>query len=225
MTMKRILSSLIFSAVLAGFSLTAVADANPLDFRRTLFVPVAQKMLVLEAPLEMCFLDQTSYVQGLLFKTFSDEFKKKGDQVLLAAFMDCIDVVNASGSANADGVLPNVGLVTWMNPAIGDFTPMALQDYLDMREASFLQYAENSADGLHLDKTVRRTENGVSVGMDGEFQGEYQKIKKTAIIATTVLRHVPIEVSFRYSGSEPPALDKLYPLVDKFLAQQLVLNR
>jgi hypothetical protein len=224
--MKRFAISFFLLVAVIGFSTTvAAASLKPSDYRRTLFVPVAQRMLVLEAPLQMCFLDKTSYLQALLYENFSAEIEKKGGQVLLAVFMDCNDMANGRGWSDPDGLLPNVGLVTWMNPSIGDLTSMSRQDYLDMREASFLQYAQGSAGDLLLDKTVRRTENGVSVGMSGEIKGHVPKVKTTGIIATTVLRQVPIEVTLRYTGSAPPALDRLYPLMDKFMEQQVALNR
>ncbi|MFH1159161.1 MAG: hypothetical protein V1721_09845 [Pseudomonadota bacterium] len=36
------------------------AAKKPIDYRQTIFVPVGQKTLMLEAPQGMCFLDQTS---------------------------------------------------------------------------------------------------------------------------------------------------------------------
>ncbi len=223
--MKRIVTGLSAAAAIITLALPAHAAQKPVDFRRTVFVPVAQKMLTLEAPKSMCFLDQATYAEDMLFQAFAGEVRQKSGQFLLAVFMDCNDLANSTGWDSPDGTLPNVGLVTWMNPAIGETTPLNRQDYLDMREASFLQYAANSADGLVPDKTVHRSENSVSLGMTGTVGSQTPQIKSTAMISTTALRHIPIEVTLRYTGTAPPALDKVYPLMDKFMAQQIALNK
>lgn len=202
----------------------SVRGKRPIDFRRTLFVPVGQKTLVMEAPRDMCFLDRTSRDEGRLYTVFSEMVRRKGGQQLLAVFMPCNDTVNAQSLSMSESGLPGVGMVTWMNPSIGDATALSRQDYLDMREASFLQYVENNADGMTVDKAVRRTADGVSLGMTGEKGASSQKIKSTAILATTALRQVPIEVSLHYTGAAPPPLEQIYPLMDKFMQQQVTLN-
>jgi hypothetical protein len=226
MTMKRFISSALFVVPLAAiFAAPLLAAQKAVDFRRTLFVPAAQKMLSLEAPMHMCFLDKSDYMQGMMIQSYADAVRQNSGQVLLAVFMDCNDMANNKGWSDPDGLLPNVGLITWLNPAIGETTSMSRQDYLDMREVSFLQYAANSAGGLLIDKNVHRTTDNVSVGMSGTVGSQIPKVKMTGIVATTTLNHVPIEISLRYTGEKPPTLDKIYPLVDKFMAQQVALNK
>ncbi|MFH1157434.1 MAG: hypothetical protein V1721_00895 [Pseudomonadota bacterium] len=226
--MKKLATGLSFLAIIAGlaFSATALAAKKPIDYRRTLFVPVGQKTLMLEAPQGMCFLDQTSSSEGLIHKTFSDLIQKKGDQVLLAVFADCNSLANYGGTVGLSEILFNTGVVTWMNPSIGESTPMSRQDYLDMREASFRQYAENGAGGLgiRLDENTHRTESNVSLGMSGEVVTPFEKFNSTGVLATTTLRHIPIEVMLRFTRKDPPPIESLYPLMDKFMAQQIALN-
>jgi len=226
--MKKLAIRLSFFAVIAmiAFSTMAFAAKKSIDFRRTLFVPVGQKTLMLEAPKNMCFLDQTSYSEGLIHKTFSDLIQKKGDQVLLAVFADCNDLANYGGTIDISEILFNTGVITWMNPSIGESTTMSRQDYLDMREVSFRQYAEDGADGLGilLEENTHRTESNVSLGMTGKVDMITGKFDSTGVLATTTIRQIPIEVMIRYTRKNPPSVEILYPMMDKFMAQQIALN-
>lgn len=221
-----IVLSLFVIIAIVTFSAMSFAAKKPIDFRRTLFVPVGQKTLMLEVPHGMCFLDQTSRSEGLIHKTFSDLIQKKGEQVLLAVFADCNSLANYGGTVSTSEILFNTGIVTWMNPSIGETTSMSRHDYLDMREASFRQYAENGAGGLGiiLDENTHRTESNVSLGMTGEVAMQMGKVDSTGILATTTIRRIPIEVMIRYTRKDPPSIESLYPMMDKFMAQQIALN-
>ena len=226
--MKKLAIGLSFFAIIAiiVFSSTVFAAKKSIDFRRTLFVPVGQKTLKLEAPKGMCFLDQTSYSEGLIHKTFSDLIQKKGDQALLAVFADCNSLANYGGTVDISEILFNTGVVTWMNPSIGETTAMSRQDYLDMREVSFRQYAEDGAGdlGILLEENTHRTESNVSLGMTGKVNMTKGKFDSTGVLATTTIRNIPIEVMLRYTRKNPPSIENIYLIMDKFMAQQIALN-
>lgn len=223
--MKRFIPLIILTAI--ALSMPASAARKPVDFRRTLFVPVGQETLILEAPLGMCFLDQTSHAEGTLYKTFAGVVDRVGGQVLLAVFAGCDALANLGykpGPGDDNTPPLNTGTVTWMNPSIGATTTLTRPDYLDMREASFLQYAGNAAAGLFLDENVHRTENNVSLGLSVEKIPQSKMVKKAAVLATTTLRHIPIEVVIHYAREAPMTMEDYYPLMDKFIAQQIALN-
>ena len=196
---------LLFTALIISAFFSAPASA---DYRSTLFVPVGQRTLILEAPLGMCF--QSDQIQRVSSR-----------QVELATFIDC-------GRYEGDDEMPPVtGTISWMNPAIGETTAMSRPEYLDMREPSFRQYTEGSAaydSNLKMDDKPRRSKNGISLGLAGEIHTDYDKLKGTTVIATTTIRHIPVEIIIRYAGERAPSLERAYSLIDKFMAQQITLN-
>ena len=226
--MKKFVIGLSFLAILVSFafSATSFAEKKPIDSRRTLFVPVGQKTLMLETPPNMCFLDQTSKKEGLIHQTFSNLIQKTGEQVLLAVFADCNSLANYGGTVSLSEILFNTGVITWLNPSIGESTSMSRQDYLDMREASFRQYAEKGAVGLgiRLDDNMHRTGSNVSLGMTGMVKIKSEEKESSSVLATTTIRRIPIEVMLRYTRKNPPSVENLYIMMDKFMAQQIALN-
>lgn len=214
----------LFSSILAASLLLATsaqaAQKKAIDARRTLFVPVAQMILTLEAPKNMCFVDQTSPTENALFKSFAT----KDGQVLLAVFADCNSLMNAGTLSGANSPQYNAGTISWMNPLIGETTSLNRTDYLDMREASFQQYALNDIAGFQPDQMVHRTENNVSLGLSGELDVNFQKFKSTVVLSTTSIRNIPLQVMFRTSGEKMMQLENIYPLMDKFITQQITLN-
>ena len=171
-------------------------------------------------------LIEALFKEGLIHQTFSNLIQKKGDQVLLAVFADCNNLANYGGTVSLSEILFNTGVVTWLNPSIGESTPMSRQDYLDMREASFRQYAEKGAGGLGilLDEHTHRTESNVSLGMTGMVKMQFEEKDSSGVLATTTIKHIPIEVMLRYTRNDPPSIESLYTMMDKFMAQQIALN-
>lgn len=225
--MKKNLIKLSAGVIIIGslmLGLHAQAAKKATDFRRTLVVPVGQIKLLLEAPRGMCFIDQSSARENTLYRDVAEMVTKKSDQVLLAIFSACDSLANLGNSFVVKNPTLNVGTVSWLNPSIGERTGLSRQDYLDMREASFHQYVGNSANGLHLDTAVHRTDKNVSLGMTGELDIKFEKFKTAAVLTTTSIRQVPIEVMIRYTGDKLTSLDNIYPLMDKFIAQQIALN-
>jgi hypothetical protein len=195
--------------------------------RRTLFVEIGQKKLRLEAPKKMCFLDRTSPLQEKIFLLLSTAVEKRHDQVLLGVFMACDGIMSPEDWLNG---MPDAGFVTWLNPSIGETTPMNRQDYLDMREASFPQYAKSRALGLALDKAVHRNAYNVSLGVSDEQPAvDGIRHKSTNVLSTTILRHIPVEVTLHYTGDiyagkAPLEFPEAYAAMDKLMAQQISLN-
>lgn len=210
------LTSIILLSI--AFSFPAGAATKKNDPRRTLYAKAGEKTIVLEAPRGMCFLDGTKTSQKKLYHDYQSLVKKEGGQTMLAVFMSC-DAISDAGISLPEGVLPGAVVISWLNPMIGEETDLSRQDYLDMREASFVQYMGDHAGGLAAEAAARRTANAVAQGLTGEEKGT----KISIVRATTTLRQAPIEVTFRYA-SDPPALDNVYPLVEKFIAQQIALN-
>lgn len=224
MTQTRTLT-LALGALGLWLGLSAAAAARtPLDDRRTLHLAVAQRQLVLEAPKNMCFLDRSDYSENMLFTAIEAAFREKSNRVLLAVFVDCIGLANLGGEASPDDLQLNAGTVAWLNPTIGETTTLPRPDYLDMREASFRQYAAALAPGLKLDERPRRTETSVLIGMSGEVKIDYQLRKVSGVLATTSLHDVPLEVMLSYTDIKAPPLEQLRPLMDKLMAQQVALN-
>lgn len=205
------------------------ADAKDLrESRRTLFVPVGQITLAFEAPAGMCFMDQTTPFESAMYKAFRSVVQKKNNQVLLAVFSACDNIASLDGKMNTRNIPLNSGIITWMNPSIGDTTALEKTEYLDMRESSLIPYIKGSAlfrPGFFIDSAPHRTEHNVSIGLDGAITRNGEKSKTSVVLATASLRHIPIEVTLRFTEKEPLPLKEIYRMMDKFMAQQAALNK
>lgn len=152
--MKKILSlkSTALGCVLAAAMLTGVAaqarEPNPMwEMRRTVVMPFGQHRVTLEAPLGMCFLDESQYLEGAMIK----HMRKLGHDTdggnLVAMFADCDELEKFTqapklaaqtlpGMDPPDGSLNNQGTISWLAPKLGR-APIQLPEYLDMREPTF----------------------------------------------------------------------------------------
>lgn len=226
MTLKH---ALLMGTVVLGSLLAVTGEAakNPLDHRRTLFVPVGQKTLILEAPKNMCFLDRSDATDAAMYKVMQDEVQKKKDQILLAVFGDCTSVAQLGNAADLDALKMNAGYITWMYQSVGETTGMNLADYLDMRESAFKPYIETSQiflPGFKMDGAVHRVSNNVAQAMSGQIKTEWETLNGAAVVATTSVRNTPIEITIRYTGKEIPSPAERYALIDKMVAQEIALN-
>ena len=107
---------------------------------------------------------------------------------------------------------------------------MSRADYLDMREASFPKYAKGRDIGSKPDKAVHRNEKDVSLAFTDEDPGQSgMKQKSTSIVAATLLKHIPVEITLHLTGDaatnkEAPEFPEAYATMDKLIAQQITLN-
>ncbi|MEZ0225507.1 MAG: hypothetical protein ACAH83_13210 [Alphaproteobacteria bacterium] len=217
------------------------------DWRRTLFTSYGQHMLVFEAPVGMCFLDESDYLEGSILSNL----KNLGDQQsrLIGTFGDCLEIskfqhdyqeaiVASSGSSKNPQVmvLKNRGSIYWINPDNGDdVISLPRSGYLDVREKTFRDDAIrgvnrgilrlSTPDKFKFDEQVRRTQDGLSVVYMLDAEVEYEKVHTSGIVATTLIRHMPFEFAFDFSakGNNKDSKD-LYAMMDAFLAQQIKLN-
>lgn len=239
---------LTFSILVAVTGAAALAMAmKPLDYRRTLFVPVGQDTLTFEAPKGMCFFDSTRYLESSVSKLMSDLERKKGAGVFLGAFAPCNGIANFG---NGEEGLVSAGSIVWLNPSIGEKTPLERSDYLDMREATYKEYVQemaekesamldnmggmkdgavsivpNRTDGEYdFDGTIHRTADGVSFGYLHDPDAEGRKPRNINVAATTSIRHYPIEVTLFFVEKDDASMEKVHELMDKFITQQIALN-
>jgi hypothetical protein len=197
--------------------------------RSTLYLEVAQRKLWLEAPLKMCFIDRSSALQQGIYATLASSIERLGDQYLLGIFMQCDNVTGPDGWQEG---LPATGFITWLNPFIGATTPLGLPDYLDMREATFMQYAKGRDLGTKSDKKVHRNAYNVSLAFSDEEDNAQlgTEQKSTSVIATTLLRHVPVEITLHLTGDAAgkkaaPDFPEAYATMDMLVAQLIKLNQ
>jgi hypothetical protein len=244
------------------------ADSDPVKFRRTLFAPAGQRMVALEAPVGMCFLDPSLRDKQALFQDLQNFLDDTDGGVLLGLFAPCLREVGGAGGDE----IPFFGIVTWLNPSVGESTPLALEDYLDLQEVNFRdmldgslgskavddaedssgndsddaemddmngeQATEDSASlslayrtlllpppgDYEFDKKAHRTSSGVSVGYTAELNRDYIKKYVAGVTATTDLNHVPVAITLSYTQKKPYDRAILKALMDKMVAQQVVLN-
>ncbi len=229
---KKIAKGLCLTAAAAGFAVilaqTAYAQffASILSTRRTLFAPFGQEMVHLEAPIGMCFLDETDPTEAGALNVLREELKEKSKQTLVAAFADCMQIA-AIGKGSSGNDLGDVGLVTWLNEK-GEKIPVDKQSYFDAREATLPNYTRAGLAGYlkpQLDEPAHRTEYGVSLGFTAETEIAYQVFKTVGVTSAAVLKGFPIDFMITHTAKKPEKdLDELYKLMDKFLEQQVALN-
>lgn len=239
-------------STVAAISTVALATTvKPEDYRRTLFAPVGQDMLVLEAPKGMCFLDPSKYSEGSIFRLMAAVESKKGLGVLLGVFSPCTDIANIGNGPHGEKVL-SAGSIVWLNPSVGERTPMEKSDYLDMREPTWkadVQKQITQMEGMEKDfrkmsegeaviasmpggledytfeDNVRRTQDGVSIGYTHDIGSGYEKTRTISVVATTSLRHYPVEIALRLNATDDGyEMEDAHALMDKIVAQQSALN-
>lgn len=160
MKKKTVLKTLLLSACLAAAFAAAPAKAKMPDpiyeMRRTLFMPFGQSMTVLEAPLGMCFLDESQYLEGQLIKQLRSQNKASGGGVLLAVFADCLEVgklqklaengdtgPSYNGEDQNSAMLMHQGTISWLTPK-EPRSKQTLSEYLDARQPAFHDEIHNS---------------------------------------------------------------------------------
>lgn len=215
---RKSITLLALALFMTGASLSAQAQTQPKthDVPRTLSLTVGETNLQFAPPEKMCFLDRTAAAQNSVYLMLSGAVEKNRDEMVLAVFMPCD---NVSAMDTPDGQT-DLGFIAW-NAQTGDSTRLNRQDYLDMREASFPQYARSRDLGSRPDKTVHRTPYDVALGFIDEEEGR----KSIVVIATTTLRHVPVEITVRYANNaKVGTFQQAYAGMDKIIEQQIKLN-
>lgn len=259
----KILALVLLAAVAA--SPVQAKKVNPItDWRRTLFTSYGQHVLVFEAPVGMCFLDSSDYVEGAILSRMKN---LSGAQYqLIGTFGDCLEISKFqhdyqesitnnpnSGGAGITGTLKKYGSVYWINPENGDdVISLNRAGYLGVREKTFrddvikdvapgnrsngsktasrqgnltLTSLMASPDQYKFDDAVHSTPDGLSLAYQLDLEIEYQKAHEAGLVATTLIRHIPIQFTFTFATGEPDKDNKaLYKMADTFLAQQIKLN-
>ena len=250
--MKKALPKILALAMLAVLAAPAQAKhVNPItDWRRTLFTSFGQHTLVFEAPVGMCFLDESDYLEGSIMSQFKDVNRQSK---LIGTFADCMEIskvqheyqdqltAHPDMSAPPSVSLKSHGSIYWVNPDNGDeVISLARAGYLDAREKTFKDdVMKEMNDGGHglmtaalldpgdkyrFDET-RRTPDGLSVFYELNTEIQYEKVHDTGVIGTTLIDHMPLEFSFDFSAKDNDKDNKaLYAMMDTFMAQQIKLN-
>lgn len=132
-------------------NVTAASIDKIYKTRRTLFLPFGQRMTVWEAPVGMCFLDESQYLEGQLIKQMRGGADRKGHMgpQLVAVFADCLELaklealpqIQASGPNYGDddnntALLLHQGTITWMTPK-APALETSLASYLDDKEPTY----------------------------------------------------------------------------------------
>ena len=263
-SMKKFLNpkSAVIGCVLAAAMLTGVVaqarEPNPVwEMRRTVVMPFGQHRVTLEAPLGMCFLDESQYIEGAMIKHMRKLGHSSDGGNLVAMFADCDELEKfiqgprlaaqtMPGLEPPDTALNYQGTISWLAPKLGR-APIALPEYLDMRQPTFrddmkkslgnqykklggsqsMKVSDNysakllmgAPDQYVFDDKATRTDTGVSIGYSAEFESEYKKYTQRGAVGTTMLRHFPVQVTLSSSGPKPKSLDKVHATLDKFMMQ------
>ena len=95
------------------------------DTRHTLVAGFGQRVLTIEAPAGMCFLDDTDYAERQAMNQLRQSASKSGKQTLVAAFADCEQLASL-GPGSDPASLVDMGMILWQNGRIGETTRMPL---------------------------------------------------------------------------------------------------
>jgi len=206
----------------------AAAEARqPIDYRRTLFAPLGDRTLLFEAPQGMCFLDESKYSEGMVLSHMQRLGRAEGERTVVAVFADCYKLSSLGSSGEAD--LLDIGTISWMNPFVGEKSPLPRPDYLDMREVTLRDLTAHSLRRYslaNLDPETRRTDELVAIAYDAQLKLEQDKYQTVGIVVATLIQDFPIDILFTHTSKEPEKdRSALYSLMDKFVTQQIALNR
>ncbi|HYD18938.1 MAG TPA: hypothetical protein VEF76_10710 [Patescibacteria group bacterium] len=144
---NTVFALLLAGSVLAGYNAQARERSPIWEMRRTVVMPFGQHRITLEAPLGMCFLDESQYLEGAMIKHLRKMNKSGDGGMLMAVFADCLELEKfTQGPKLAADMLPgmpmpdtsinNQGTISWLAPKLGR-APLGLPEYLDMREPTF----------------------------------------------------------------------------------------
>jgi len=203
-----------------------VGNVDALDYRRTLFAPFGQKTLRLEAPLGMCFLDETNYTERQIMNSLRELLNEKTQHTLVAAFADCLQM-SAVGQGNQDMRVTDGGLITW--PVVpGEKVPPTLEEYLAQRDRTDEENMRSMMTDiidLQVDETPQQNEAGISRGYTGTFESSHEKIKTVGVAGIAMVQGLPVVINLSHSGKQlTRTKDELYGIMDKMLLQQVALN-
>lgn len=222
--MKKILSAALVAALLPLLAVSARAEITvssaegplkkdfsdlpkaaqkAIKYRRTLFAPVGQRTLALEAPVGMCFLDASYYEDYILLEDVQRVLDDMDAGQVLGLFAPCLDV---SGFGFGGGTMPVFGVVTWLNPQVGETTPLGLADYLDGQQKEFRDALDDGFGGAPKD-------NAGAPKDDAAAKPEEKKnaaVKKAdAPAASTALKEGKTPIgAITGTSTGKPALDK-----------------
>lgn len=153
---KFVLAAVCAAACLGGTAMLAQAKyKSPIwDMRRTLNMSFGQHRIALEAPLGMCFMDESQYMEATLIKQLRTMSQQSGDGLVMAVFADCKEIEKFAqlpelAADTPPGVDPptanldNRGTINWLAPKLGR-APLSLEEYLDMREPGFRDEVKGS---------------------------------------------------------------------------------
>lgn len=231
--LKFFVSALCIAA--AGFGIAAMLakpapaqyyPGGPLDWRRTLFAPFGQITLHFEAPLGMCFLDQTDPIEAGAINVLREELRAKSKQTLIAVFADCLQIAGIGKGAEGND-LGDLGFITWLNEK-GEKSPLPREAYLNLREDTMETYTRAGLAGYlrpNIDSVPLRTAHGVSLGFTAESEISYQTFKTVGVSSAALIRQLPVDFMITHTAKKPTKeKQELYDLMEKFLAQQAALN-
>jgi hypothetical protein len=234
--MKTPLSRLVLCAALAlaAFPAARQADGQMLslrgpDTRHTLVAGFGQRVLTIEAPAGMCFLDDTDYAERQAMNQLRQSASKSGKQTLVAAFADCEQLASL-GPGSDPASLVDMGMILWQNGRIGETTRMPLADYIRLRAESMPAEAGKLAAKApakpKIDKQAHATDQSAAIAYAATLDLGGQPYHAIGVTAATLIRAVPVDVVLLHvaGGKKAPDMKTLYPLADKFVAQQLALN-
>ena len=117
------------------------------QMRHTLTMPFGQRTMTLEAPLGMCFLDESQYLEGSVIKQLRGSGTSSDGGLLMTMFANCDELEKFSqlpqlqadtppGVDPPKAELSHEGSISWMSPKLGK-APMTVPEYLDMRAPHF----------------------------------------------------------------------------------------
>jgi hypothetical protein len=222
--MKKIILTFALLSLLA----VAAEAKEPTEDRRTLHAAFGQKNLTFEAPDNMCFLDETIPEQAAAIAGMKAQAAQKGKYVLMAVFADCYQM-SALGETSDPMTLPDLGMIMWMNPYIGEKASMSAEEYIGMRETSLHAYLSDAVKNypdVEIDAEPKRNEAGVMLAYTANLEIEYQKFVVTGVTAATVLEGYPVDITLTHTSKSPiTEKGRLYGVMDKLLMQQATLNR
>ncbi len=216
--MKKTISGALAFAALLTLVAPARAGVDPMDSRRTLFVPFGQERLKFEAPLDMCFLSNENTLEETLIAHLKKVSRDEGEQQTMAVFTDCMSVGALQGGGGVE-VLPVTGSIMWLNPAVGETTKMTRKAFLDGSEKDFAKHAREDLEKYFASHgkeqsqktgrprrkatcrilppiiwTKRRTAP-ISAFPSPTSPSRYRRaeIRAGGVVADTVIRNIPVE--------------------------------
>lgn len=196
------------------------------DARRSLLAAFGEKRLILEAPVGMCFLDESIITDRVIVDEMRAMIRDGSGQMLIAAFVNCRELAALGKVAGA--TINRSGIFVWRHADAPVEAGTAPDAYAARRAAEMPEQIRAGLSGyvrVTVDEPAAVTPSGAVVTYSSALPVNYQLVPVDGVTGSALVQGVPVDITLTLAAQKPrPPRDALAQDMEKLLAQQLANN-